>query len=184
MNRPVVIYSSHYGFTERYARWIARDLDCPIFPTKPFPAQKLAGFDTVIFGGGLYAGGVSGIRQLIANRKALSSKKVILFTCGLADPFVPDNAAHIRASLEKTLPPEMMESIHFYHLRGGIDYSKLSFTHKTMMKLLYNHARKLPPEKQTAETRAMIETFGTQVDFVDFASLRPIADAMQVESER
>ena len=30
----------------------------------------------------------------------------------------------------------------------------------------------------------MIETFGTQVDFVDFASLRPIKDAMQIESER
>ena len=179
MNRPVVIYSSHYGFTERYARWIARDLDCPIFPAKPFPAQKLAGFDTVIFGGGLYAGGVSGIRQLIANRKALSSKKVILFTCGLADPFVPDNAAHIRASLEKTLPPEMMESIHFYHLRGGIDYGKLNFTHKTMMTLLYNHAKKLPPEQQNAETRAMIETFGKQVDFVDLAALRPIAAAIE-----
>lgn len=43
MNRPVVIYSSHYGFTERYARWIARDLDCPIFPAKPFPVQSLRG---------------------------------------------------------------------------------------------------------------------------------------------
>ena len=30
----------------------------------------------------------------------------------------------------------------------------------------------------------MIETFGKQVELVDFASLRPIKDAMQVESER
>ena len=176
MNRPVVIYSSHYGFTERYARWIARDLDCPVFPAKPFPAQKLAGFDTVIFGGGLYAGGVSGIRQLIANRKALSSKKVILFTCGLADPFVPDNAAHIRASLEKTLPPEMMESIHFYHLRGGIDYSRLNFVHRSMMAMLQKMMKKKDPRTLGPEDLQLLETYGKRIDFTDPDSIKPLVE--------
>lgn len=47
------------------------------------------------------------------------------------------------------------------------------------MTLLYNHARKLSPEQQNAETKAMIETFGKQVDFVDFASLGPVAAAIE-----
>ena len=37
----------------------------------------------------------------------------------------------------------------------------------------------LPPEQQSAETKAMIETFGRQVDFVDFASLGPVAAAIE-----
>lgn len=36
------------------------------------------------------------------------------------------------------------------------------------MKLLYNKVKKLPPEQQRAETRAMIETYNRKVDFVDF----------------
>ena len=176
MNRPVVIYSSHYGFTERYARWIARDLGCPIFPAKPFPAQKLAGFDTVIFGGGLYAGGVSGIRQLIANRKALSSKKVILFTCGLADPSDPENVKHIRESLGKVLTPDMMERFRIFHLRGGIDYGKLSLVHRSMMGMLVRMMKKKDPSELGEEDREILRTYGGTVDFVNLETARPVIE--------
>lgn len=43
-----------------------------------------------------------------------------------------------------------------------------------MMKFLYNKAKKLPAEKQTAEVKTMIETYNTKVDFVDFDSLNQI----------
>lgn len=62
-----------------------------------------------------------------------------------------------------------------FHLRGGIDYQKLSFKHKTMMTLLYNRAKKLPEDRKTAEDRAMIETFNSKVDFVDYNSLNNVA---------
>lgn len=64
----------------------------------------------------------------------------------------------------------------FFHLRGGIDYQKLTFKHKTMMTLLYNKAKKIPEEKKTAEIKAMIETFNSKVDFVDFTSLNRITE--------
>ena len=47
-----------------------------------------------------------------------------------------------------------------------------------MMTLLYNKARHLPEEKKTAEVRAMIDTFNQKVDFVDFASLEPVVNAI------
>lgn len=40
-----------------------------------------------------------------------------------------------------------------------------------MMKMLYKSALKIPEEKRTAEIKAMIETYGTKVDFVDFSKL-------------
>ena len=45
-----------------------------------------------------------------------------------------------------------------------------------MMALLYNKAKHLPEEKKTAEVRAMIETYNTTVDFVDFHALTPILE--------
>ena len=61
-----------------------------------------------------------------------------------------------------------------FHLRGGIDYSKLSLLHKTMMKMVYKKAVDVPEEEKTAEIRAMIETYNKQVDFVDLKSLDPV----------
>ena len=45
------------------------------------------------------------------------------------------------------------------------------------MTLLYNKAKKLPEEEKTSEVKAMIETFDSQVDFVDFNTLDPIIQA-------
>ena len=72
-----------------------------------------------------------------------------------------------------------MKDTTIFHLRGGIDYQKLNFMHKTMMTLLYNKAKNLPEEKKDAETRAMIETFNKAVDFTDYNALGPIMEAIQ-----
>ena len=53
-----------------------------------------------------------------------------------------------------------------------------NFKHRTMMNLLYHKVKKIPKEKMTAETKAMIETYGTKVDFVDYQSLNQIMEAI------
>lgn len=49
------------------------------------------------------------------------------------------------------------------------------------MTLLYQKAKNLPEEKKTAEVKAMIETFNSKADFVDFDSLSPIIEKTQQE---
>lgn len=51
-----------------------------------------------------------------------------------------------------------------------------------MMKLLYQSLHQAPPEEQTAENRALIETYGKQVDFTDFSALEPIIGEFQGET--
>ena len=77
-------------------------------------------------------------------------------------------------SYRKNVIPSFILAVCIYHLRGGIDYGRLSIMHKTMMKRLYTKAKNLPEEKKTAEVRAMLDTYGKQVDFVDFSKLDPI----------
>ena len=74
---------------------------------------------------------------------------------------------------------EIFDRAEIFHLRGGIDYKKLNFKHKTMMTLLYNKAKNLPEEKKTADVKAMIETFNKQVDFIDFTSLNQILELLK-----
>ena len=97
-----------------------------------------------------------------------------MVTIGLADPTDEKNINNIRNNIKIQIPKEIFEKAKLFHLRGGIDYSKLNFVHKTMMKLLYNAVKNVPNEKQTAENRAMIETYNKKVDFIDFSGLDKI----------
>ena len=105
--------------------------------------------------------------------------RLIIVTVGLADVSDEENINNIRRSIRKQVPARVMENTMVFHLRGGIDYKKLNFKHKTMMTLLYNKAKKLPEEKKNAEVRAMIETFNSTVDFVDYHALDQIAEAIK-----
>lgn len=174
MKKTAVIYESKYGSTKRYAQWIAEALSCPLFERREFPVQQLSEYEVVIYGGGLYAGGISGIKLITKNQTLLSNKKVILFTCGLADPENPDNISSIRKSLEKTLSPEMLNHIQIFHLRGGIDYPRLSFIHRSMMAMLRRMLLKKDADSLTQEDRQLLETYGKCVNFTDPEAIRPI----------
>ena len=167
----LIIYGSQYGTTKRYAENFSEMTGLPCLSYEN--VKTLSGYGLVIHFGGLYAGGVKGLKATV---KALQENtKLIIVTVGLADVTDKENVHNIRQSISKQLPNRFMDNTTIFHLRGGIDYQKLNFKHKTMMTLLYNKAKKLPEEKKNAEVRAMIETFNSKVDFVDYNSLNNVA---------
>lgn len=176
MNKSVVIYESKYGSTRRYAQWIAEELDCPLFQRKDFHAKNFANYEVVIYGGGLYAGRVSGINLITQNWDSLAGKKVILFTCGIADPAESSSISHIKDSLAKVLPPERLEHIRVFHLRGGIDYSRLSLLHRAMMSMLRKALLKKDADSLSREDKLLLETYGTFVDFTEYNSILPLTE--------
>ena len=46
------------------------------------------------------------------------------------------------------------------------------------MKLLYSKVTKIPEAERNAEVRAIIATYGKQVDLVNFDTLEPIVKAL------
>lgn len=179
MNKSVVIYKSKYGATEKYAKWIAEELACDIYERTKVKIMDLEPYDTIIFGGGLYAGGVNGIDLLTKSWYQLCNKNVILFTCGLADPSDKDNIDHIKNGLKKVLAPPMQEKIKVFHLRGSIDYSKLGPVHKAMMAMLYKMTTQKDLQSLRNEDKQMLETYGKAVDFTDKETIIPIIQYVQ-----
>lgn len=171
MNNTIVIYESKYGHTARYANWIAESLSCPLIERKKVTSSALENADTIIYGGGLYAGGVSGIKLLMENWELICNKKIAVFTCGLASPKEPANVAHIREAIAQVLPADMLEKITLFHLHGGIDYSKLSLVHKAMMKMLRKMLLKKPENELTSEDKQLLSTYGGVVDFCNKESI-------------
>lgn len=173
--KKLIVYGTQYGTTKRYAEKFSEIMDTPCISYEEVKA--LSNYDVVIHFGGLYAGGVKGLKTTI---KALpENTRLIIVTVGLADVSDEENINNIRRAIRRQVPARLMDNTMIFHLRGGIDYKKLNFKHKTMMTLLYNKAKKLPEEKKNAEVRAMIETFNSTVDFVDYRALDQIAEAIK-----
>lgn len=173
----IVVYGSQYGSAKRYAEELARRAG---LEAQPFDAVgDINKYDVIAYIGSLYAGGVMGMKKTFSKLASCEGKTIVIATVGLANPADQENVANIEAGMRHQLPAEVLEHARIFHLRGGIDYGKLGFKHKTMMRLLYAKAKGLPEEQKTAEVRTMIETYGKQVDFTDFGSFEPLVAVLQ-----
>ena len=171
MKNSVVIYKSKYGSTKKYAKWISEYLNSDLFEASDITSEKLLKYDIIIFGGGLYASGISGISLITKNFKSISDKNIIVFTVGLA---ATEDKSIFAPIIDKNIPAEIRSSIRFFHFRGGIDYSKLHMVHKAMMAMLKKMVTKKNPEDQTDEDREMLQTYGDNVDFTDEKTIKPL----------
>ena len=167
----LIIYGSQYGTTKRYAEKFAEMMH---FPVVSYEAVKtLTDYERIIYFGALYAGGVKGLKNTV--KKLSPNTKLIIVTVGLADVCDQENISKIRSSIRRQVPEHLLKAASVFHLRGGIDYSKLNFKHRTMMKMLYHSLKSKSTESLTQEDKAFIETYNKKVNFVDYDSLKRIA---------
>lgn len=172
--KSAVIYKSHYGATETYAKWLAEDLGADLLQADRVKPADLQQYDTIVYGGGLYAGGVNGIALLVKNIESIKDKVIYLFTVGAADVNDPENVKGICSALEQKLPPALLQNAHIYHLRGGMCCSKMSFIHRTMMNMMMKMVRKKPESELRAEDKMMLATYGQDIDFTDRTTIVPM----------
>ena len=160
----IIIYGTMYGSSKRYAEILSEKFNIEM---KNFNEIKdINIYDEIIYIGSLYAGGVLGMKKTLNKIKDLTNKKIIIATCGVADPKDAENIEAIRKNIKKQLKEEIFNIASIYHVRGAIDYKKLSAKHKIMMKLLYKKCIKIPEEERTPDMRGLIETYNKQVDFI------------------
>ena len=168
----IIIYGSNYGTTEQYAKELSKRTNIEAISFEN--VQEINKYDKIIYIGGLYAGGVLGMSKTLRKLTNIQNKTIIIATVGLADSTDEKNITNIRNNIKVQISKEIYDKAKIFHLRGGIDYSKLKFFHKTMMKLLYNAVKNIPQEKLSSENKAMIETYNKKVNFVNFSDLDKI----------
>lgn len=179
MMKYIVTYSSKYGSTQKYAAWIGEALSCEVKDIKNVRADMLQAYDVIIHGGSLYAGGVSGMKHLVKLYPAICDKKVILFTCGLADPTSPQNVIHIENSIAKAVPKDMYDHMKQFHFRGGIDYGRLSPVHRAMMWMLCQTMKKKGYDQLSDEDKLMLDTYGKKIDFSDQSTIQTLVETVR-----
>ena len=168
--KTLIIYGSQYGSTKRYAERLAEMTGIEAVDYKD--AKNINDYERIIYFGALYAGGVTGLKKTVS--KIIPNQELVIITVGLANPTDSENVKSIRNSIKSQIPLEFYDESKIYHLRGAIDYSQLGLKHKVMMSLLHSKVSKMSESELNAEAKAMLETYGKQVDFVDFTTLEQI----------
>lgn len=180
MAKMIVAYKSRYGFTEKYAHWIAQETGADLAEAGKIKVEDLQYYDVVIYGGGLYAGGVNGISLITKAFPSIADKALYLFTVGAADVCDEENINNIRQSLAKVLTPEMRSKIKIFHFRGGIDYPRLSSIHRIMMSMMVKTIRKKGEAELSGEEKMMLDTYGQRVDFTDRTAIAGMIDELKL----
>ncbi|MFV0516210.1 MAG: flavodoxin domain-containing protein [Aminipila sp.] len=159
----LVVYTSKYGSTRKYAEWIALAVSADLFDAKKVDPKALSQYDVVIYGGGLYASGIAGVKLVTQN----FCKNLIVFTVGLADP----NTTDYSAIINKNFTPGLISKTKFFHLRGGIDYKKLSSMHRVMMTMMKGMIQRKPESDRAPEDEEFLNTFNSKVNFEDRSAI-------------
>ena len=120
-----VIYQSKYGATKRYAEWIAEDLNCEAVPY----GTKAADYDLIIFCSYVHAGFIHRLKIM----KSSFSDKLIVATTG-ATPAAAENV--INKIWTENLTAEELKSIPHFYPQAGLNYEKMKFFDRTLMKLV------------------------------------------------
>lgn len=179
--KSIILYGSRYGSARRYAQELSKQTDIPAVSYQEAP--PLSKLETIVYIGALYAGGVLGLTKTLRRQSFGEHQRLVIVTVGLADPDILQNRENIRNALQKQIPAQLYGRAAVFHLRGAIDYQALSLGHRTMLALLHRSLQKKPAEEWSEEDKALMETYGKQADFVDFASLRPIINEIQGDTE-
>jgi len=173
MSRIAVVYRSKSGYTEKYAKWIAKATGADLLKGEKLKVEDLLKYDTIVYGGGLYAVGINGVKLITKNYEKLKGKKLIVFGLGAS----PVRMATIDEVREKNFTKEQQEGIEFFLLRGGFDKRKLTLVDRILMQIMkINLKRKKHP---TPDEKGMLNAFSHPVDFTNEKYIEQIIEKIK-----
>lgn len=145
--KVLVVYNSKTGFTKRYAERIAQDTNAELLTLKEAKIKNddyFNGFDAIIYGGWVMAGRVDGADWFFEKAKKYKNKKLVLFACGAT----PANHKDIEEKTNAFVLDEVKDIVKPFYCPGGVDYDKMGFLSKCMMKAM---AKSLINNKNNSE---------------------------------
>ena len=183
--RTIVLYTSKYGAAETYARWIAEALGCRVFPLDKFSKKELQGYDTVIYGGGVQAGGIRGLEQFtkwikgdlklrqMAKRGTISEaeaaeigafdRQYYIFAVGIS----LDSEGNRLQLRDINFDKDWLRDLPCFFLPGAFDPAKLAGVDKAIIKVATKMFLDKPEAQAAAEDAQVLRYFETGCDLID-----------------
>jgi len=175
MKNTAVVYKSKYGSTAKYAAWIAEDAGADLFEAGRIRADRLQEYQTIVYCGGLYAGGILGFSFIKKNYPKLRDKQLIVVAVG-ATTQSEKAKQEVKA---KNFTDAMQENALLFVLRGGLNYPKMNWLDRCLMYMLKKAIQSKRPEERDDDSLGILATYGKMVDFTDRSSIGPVLEAIR-----
>lgn len=156
--KKIVLYSSKTGFTETYARWIAKELGCETAAWSTAISKRLTDYDVIIYGGSIMAGQIKKIKKVKSSIGG-TSKKLVVFAVGATSPDKTEQVAKIKGD---NFTEQEQKEIPFFYFQGGLNFEKMGFFSRKLLKMMANSVAK--KENPTPEEQEMLATFSKSSD--------------------
>ncbi len=168
----IVVYKSKYGSTKKYAEWIAEDLGCEAIDAKNVKIDDLLKYDTIIYGGGLYAEIINGVILLTKNMDKLENKKLIVYTTGITP--LKYREYYDDMVIKKNFSEDIKNKFKVYNFMGKMILDELTLVHRTALKTL----KKIMSGKEnpTEMEKLLIELCDADGDFSDKEAIKELVD--------
>ncbi len=127
--KTLIIYQSKYGSTKQYAEWINQAVESDITDIDNVFRFHLNNYDIIVLGTYLHASHIKMRKFIIKEWNELKNKKIILFSLS-GSP-----AEYVIEAVKKDLPPEIIDNIKYFPLRGRSRFKSLSLFDRTVMRL-------------------------------------------------
>ena len=129
----LVVYKSKTGFAKRYAEIIATALDAQLMPLKDVKPIIMSRYKTVVFGGGLYAASINGLKKAKKMYSESNATRFAVFACG-ATPNVA--ASTIESMWKKNFTPTELAAVPHFYMQAGLAYEDMSPVDRAVMKMV------------------------------------------------
>lgn len=169
MTKVAIVYKSKYGATKKYAEWLSEDIKADLYLQDKCKIENIKEYDTIIYGGGIYASGIAGLSFIKKNYSKLKDKTIIIFAVG-ASPY--DEKAFNQLK-EHNLSGEL-ESIKLFYLRGMFDLKSMTFKDKLLIGMLKCFLSKKDSSKFEPWEKAFVESMDKPVDWTSRDNLKEV----------
>jgi menaquinone-dependent protoporphyrinogen IX oxidase len=174
MNKTIVIYKSKYGSTKHYAEWIAKEVNADLFEGSKVSISELLKYDTIVFGGSLYAVGILGFTLIKNNFEKLKDKNIVVFSVGAS----PARKEALDDVLDHNFTDEMKAKISYFHLRGAFNFNELNFMDKLLMSLLRIKLKRKKEKELDEDSKGLLACYDHPVDWKDKKAIIPIVECI------
>lgn len=138
MKKVLVFYKSKTGFTERYARWIAEEVGAEILPIEKVNLETLDSYDILVFGGPLFASRISALDKVQKWMEKHPKKTWVIFATGAT----PSDDSFVKSIERINFPPDTQKPARFYYFLSGINFEKMGWFNRTLIKLFARMSQK------------------------------------------
>lgn len=176
MNKGIVVYGSHYGASEKYAKEIARQLNFVCKSYREVPS--LEEYEVVIYGGGVYAGGVTGLKKVMGAITEANTN-VYVFVVGLSSK-TEEVLRVVHETVRKVVSQDIVADDHIFYYRGNMDMKRLSLVHRVMMKMLIHVTKKTPENERTEDQNGMISLEHSAVDNIKLEDIQDLVSQISL----